>query len=152
MVMQQLPSRGEASQVYTDKGEHVAIYSMAPITPEEVNHLPTCNYQFCDKARGKVHHYSADSYDGSNIGRFNNQCSLLPAFRWMVAASRQYLHPSLQARAVEEEETDKHCNVCYPLGPRRELLVEMKEGCTWEESTKSYSQMVAFCHTYCVPC
>ena len=68
MLMQQLPSRGEASQVYTDKGEHVATYSMAPITPEEVDHLPTCNYQFCYKARGKVHHYSADSYDGSNIG------------------------------------------------------------------------------------
>ena len=68
MLMQQPLTRGEASQVYTDKGEHVGTYSMAPITPEEVDHLPTCNYQFCYKARGKVHHYSADNNDGSNIG------------------------------------------------------------------------------------
>ena len=68
MLMQQPPARGEASQAYTDKGEHVTTYSMALITPDEVDHLPTCNYQFCYEARGKVHHYSADSYDGSNIG------------------------------------------------------------------------------------
>ena len=126
MLMQQPPARGVPSQVYIEKGEPVATYSVAPITPEDVDRLPMRDYLFCYEAKGKVHHYSAHRYDGTNIGRFVNQGGLLPAFRRMVSASNKYIHPSLQGRAVEEE-AEKHCNVQYHLGPHRELVVELKE-------------------------
>ena len=116
MLVQQTLVRGVPSQVY----------SMAPTTPEDVDRLPTRDYLFCYEARGRVHHYSAHKYNGTNIGRFVNQGGLLPAFRRMVSASNKYIHPSLQERAVEEE-ANKHCNVQYHLGPHRELVVELKE-------------------------
>ena len=127
MVMQQSPPRGAATPaVYIERGEQVATYSMAPMGAEEVSQLPTRDYLFCYEARGKVEHYSAHSYNGTNIGRFINQGGLLPAFRRLVAVSSRQFYPSLQARAVEEE-AEKYCNVRYTQGPHRELIVELKD-------------------------
>lgn len=87
--------RGAASHVYIDKGDHVATYSMAPITAEQADELTAHDY-FCYEAQGRVDHYTAHSYNGTSTGRFISQGGLFPAFNKPVATTNWYLHLSLQ--------------------------------------------------------
>ena len=70
MLVQQTLVRGVPSQVY----------SMAPTTPEDVDRLPTHDYLFCYKARGKVPIPLTGIAAPTWADLIVNQGGLLPAF------------------------------------------------------------------------
>ena len=76
MLVQQTLVRGVPSQVY----------SMAPITPEDVDRLPTHDYLFCYEAKGKVPIPLTGITAPTWADLIVNQGGLLSAFHRMVSA------------------------------------------------------------------
>ena len=76
MLVQQTLVRGVPSQVY----------SMAPITPEDVDRLPTHDYLFCYEARGKVPIPLTGITAPTWADLIVNQGGLLSAFHRMVSS------------------------------------------------------------------